>query len=106
MVPMAGRYLAERIGHKWPSTTPTRPLLPGNWRPLRLATLVGLRWLAIAGQTIGVLFVEFGLGFPLPLVECLALIAALGRCSTSGCCFSGSATGRPSLAHQHHPARL
>jgi two-component system sensor histidine kinase RegB len=30
--------------------------------------------LAIAGQTLGVLFVEFGLGYPLPLVECLALI--------------------------------
>ncbi|MEQ1770068.1 MAG: ActS/PrrB/RegB family redox-sensitive histidine kinase [Devosia sp.] len=52
-----------------------RPLLPGNWRPLRVATLVGLRWLAIAGQSIGVLFVAFGLGFPLPLAECLALIA-------------------------------
>ena len=48
--------------------------LPGNWRPLRLATLVGLRWLAIAGQTIGVLFVQFGLNFPLPLTECLMLI--------------------------------
>ncbi|MEO6394890.1 MAG: ActS/PrrB/RegB family redox-sensitive histidine kinase [Devosia sp.] len=52
-----------------------RPFLPGHWRPLRLATLVGLRWLAIAGQAIGVLFVAFGLGFPLHLAECLALIA-------------------------------
>ncbi len=51
------------------------PLLPRSWRPLRLATLVGLRWLAIAGQTIGVLFVQFGLGYPLPLLQCLALIA-------------------------------
>jgi two-component system sensor histidine kinase RegB len=50
-------------------------LLPGNWRPLRLGTLVGLRWLAVIGQTVGVLFVDFGLGFPLPLMECLALIA-------------------------------
>ena len=49
-------------------------ILPGNWRPLRLATLVGLRWLAIVGQTIGVLFVAFGLGFPLPLMPCLTLI--------------------------------
>jgi two-component system sensor histidine kinase RegB len=48
---------------------------PSAWRPLRLQTLVLLRWLAVAGQTIGVLFVEFGLGFPLPLWECLALIA-------------------------------
>jgi two-component system sensor histidine kinase RegB len=49
--------------------------IPGNWRPLRLATLVGLRWLAIAGQTAGVLFVAWGLGYPVPLVQCLALIA-------------------------------
>jgi two-component system sensor histidine kinase RegB len=47
----------------------------GNWRPLRLGTLVGLRWLAIAGQLIGVLLVQFGLGYPLPLLECLGLIA-------------------------------
>lgn len=50
--------------------------LPSTWRPLKLQTLVLLRWLAVAGQTIGVLFVAFGLGFPLPLIECLVLIAA------------------------------
>lgn len=50
-------------------------LAPGSWRPLRLGTLVGLRWLAIVGQAVGVLFVDFGLGFPLPLMECLLLIA-------------------------------
>jgi len=51
------------------------PLQPaGDWRPLRLGTLVGLRWLAVAGQTVSVGFVAFGLGFPLPLLECLALI--------------------------------
>jgi two-component system sensor histidine kinase RegB len=50
-------------------------LAGGHWRPLRLGTLVGLRWLAIVGQTVGVLFVDFGLGFPLPLMECLLLIA-------------------------------
>ncbi len=49
-------------------------ILSGNWRPLRLATLVGLRWLAVVGQTVGVLFVQFGLNFPLPLVQCLLLI--------------------------------
>lgn len=49
--------------------------LPSTWRPLRLETLVLLRWLAVGGQTIGVLFVAFGLGFPLPLFECLMLIA-------------------------------
>jgi two-component system sensor histidine kinase RegB len=46
----------------------------GSWRPLRLATLVGLRWLAIIGQALGVMFVQFGLGFPLPLAACLGLI--------------------------------
>jgi len=56
-------------------STEIRSVLPGNWRPLRLATLVGLRWLAVIGQTIGVLFVAWGLGYPLPLVECLSLIA-------------------------------
>lgn len=54
----------------------TQALLPGpvTWRPLRLQTLLVLRWLAIAGQAVGVLFVHLGLGFPLPLWECLALI--------------------------------
>ncbi|HEX4299078.1 MAG TPA: ActS/PrrB/RegB family redox-sensitive histidine kinase [Devosia sp.] len=56
-------------------STEIRPRRPGSWRPLRLATLVGLRWLAVIGQTVGVLFVAWGLGYPLPLVECLALIA-------------------------------
>src|SRR5215217_7328854 len=49
--------------------------LPSTWRPLRQQTLVVLRWLAVVGQTIGVLFVQFGLGFPLPLIPCFALIA-------------------------------
>jgi two-component system, sensor histidine kinase RegB len=47
---------------------------PGKWRPLRLETLVGLRWLAVAGQSIGVLFVQFVLGFPTPLGPCFGLI--------------------------------
>ncbi|MEL7039895.1 MAG: ActS/PrrB/RegB family redox-sensitive histidine kinase [Pseudomonadota bacterium] len=42
----------------------------------RLATLMTLRWLAVAGQTMAVLFVYFGLGFNLPLSLCLAVIAA------------------------------
>lgn len=47
----------------------------GPWRPLRLETLVRIRWLAVTGQLIGVLFVAFGLGYPLPLAACLTLIA-------------------------------
>ena len=50
------------------------PLFRAGWRPMRLQTLVVLRWLAVAGQTLGVLFVSWGLGFPLPLLECLVLI--------------------------------
>nr|WP_314255983.1 ActS/PrrB/RegB family redox-sensitive histidine kinase [uncultured Devosia sp.] len=48
--------------------------LPSTWRPLRLQTLVLLRWLAVGGQAFGVLFVAFGLGFQVPLVECFLLI--------------------------------
>ncbi|MCW5721466.1 MAG: ActS/PrrB/RegB family redox-sensitive histidine kinase [Devosia sp.] len=51
------------------------PDAPPHWRPLRLQSLVLLRWLAVAGQMSGVLFVQFGLGYPLPLWECLGLIA-------------------------------
>jgi two-component system sensor histidine kinase RegB len=42
---------------------------------LRLDTLVRIRWLAIAGQAAAVLFVHFGLGFPLPLLPALGFIA-------------------------------
>ncbi len=53
-------------------------LLAAMWRPLRLETLVRLRWLTVAGQTLGVLFVAFGMGFPLQLAECLGLIGFSG----------------------------
>lgn len=42
---------------------------------IRLQTIVRLRWIAVAGQLIAILIVRFGLGFPLPLVLCLAIIA-------------------------------
>lgn len=42
----------------------------------RLATLMTLRWLAVAGQTFAVLGVYFILGFGLPLALCLGVIAA------------------------------
>ena len=42
----------------------------------RLATVMTLRWLAVAGQTGAVLFVYFGLGFELPVFLCFATIAA------------------------------
>lgn len=43
---------------------------------IRLRTLIMLRWLGVAGQTVTVLGVHFGLGFELPLVACLGVIAA------------------------------
>lgn len=49
---------------------------PRAARPLRLGTLALLRWLAITGQLLSVLIVHFGLGYPLPLIACLALVAA------------------------------
>jgi two-component system sensor histidine kinase RegB len=48
---------------------------PQRTRQLRLNTLIRLRWLAIVGQSAAVLFVGFGLDFPLPVGPCFALIA-------------------------------
>jgi two-component system, sensor histidine kinase RegB len=45
-------------------------------RRLRVDTLVRLRWLAVVGQATAVLFVRFGLGFPIPLGLCLLFIAS------------------------------
>ena len=44
-------------------------------RHLRLDTLVRLRWLATAGQSLAVTVVHFGLGFTLPFGWCFAVIA-------------------------------
>jgi two-component system sensor histidine kinase RegB len=44
-------------------------------RRLKLDTLVRLRWLAIAGQTVAVLVVHYWLVFPMPIGVCLAAIA-------------------------------
>ncbi|WP_288426568.1 ActS/PrrB/RegB family redox-sensitive histidine kinase [uncultured Agrobacterium sp.] len=46
-------------------------------RQIRLQTIVWLRWLAVVGQSATILIVAFGLGFPLPLLTCAVLIAAL-----------------------------
>lgn len=43
-------------------------------RPLRLQTLVRVRWLALAGQTITLLIVAFWLNYPVPLLACLILV--------------------------------
>ena len=41
---------------------------------LRLDTLIRLRWLAISGQIAALVVVNLGLGFPLPLTSCLAVV--------------------------------
>jgi len=52
------------------------PMVLRSGRHLRLDTLVRLRWLAIAGQSLAVAGVHFGLGFTLPFGWCFAAIAA------------------------------
>lgn len=42
---------------------------------VRLATIVRLRWIAVAGQLLTLGFVKFWLGFDVPPAPCLALIA-------------------------------
>lgn len=44
--------------------------------PVRLQTLVLLRWIAVTGQLLTILFVHYGLDFHLPLVPCLTVIGA------------------------------
>lgn len=51
------------------------PALARSGRHLRLDTLVRLRWLAIAGQSLAVAGVHFGLGFTLPFGWCFSVIA-------------------------------
>jgi hypothetical protein len=55
-----------------PEDTPLAPL----FGRVRIRTLIVLRWLAVAGQTLSVLIVHYGLGFELPLIPCLLVIAA------------------------------
>ncbi len=42
---------------------------------VRLRTLVYIRWVAIAGQFATLILVHFGLGYKLPIVACLAIVA-------------------------------
>ena len=51
-------------------------------RRLRLETLVKLRWVAVAGQLLTILVVALWFEFPLPLVTCLGLIAALAAANS------------------------
>jgi two-component system, sensor histidine kinase RegB len=44
-------------------------------RGVRLDTLLRLRWLAVIGQVAGILVVQYGLEFDVPIWPCLAVIA-------------------------------
>ena len=48
--------------------------LGGQWRPVRLATLIWLRWLGIAGQSVALIVVSLGFGFDLPILPAAALV--------------------------------
>ena len=52
-------------------------------RGLRLRTLVLLRWAALGGQLVGVLWTRFVLGFDLPLTACLLVIGLSGWANLS-----------------------
>lgn len=43
---------------------------------IRAATLTNIRWIAVAGQLVTVLIVQFWFGFDLPLIACLLVIMA------------------------------
>ena len=42
---------------------------------LSLRTLILIRWIAVAGQTVTILIVYFGFGFELPVAACLVVVA-------------------------------
>ena len=44
-------------------------------RRLRVSTLIGLRWLAVGGQTLAILVGYFAIGLEFPIVPCLAIVA-------------------------------
>jgi two-component system, sensor histidine kinase RegB len=43
---------------------------------VRVWTLIWLRWIAVIGQAAAIVFVQFGLGWPVPMIPCLGLILA------------------------------
>ncbi len=60
-----------------PMSLPTAAPVPTIWTAtsrVRLRTLILLRWLAVFGQTVAVLFVRFGLDVDFPFTPALALI--------------------------------
>lgn len=47
---------------------------PSEISRLRLRTITRLRWIAVAGQSVTILGVYYGLGFNLPIVSCFLII--------------------------------
>jgi two-component system sensor histidine kinase RegB len=62
---------------RWPDDLSGGVLAPAGYatRRLRLHTLIQLRWLAVAGQTVAVLVVGLFMRFELPMEACFAVIA-------------------------------
>lgn len=60
-----------------PRPTPSHLAPPAaRRRPLRLQTLVLIRWVALAGQAAAIVFVHFGLGFEMAFVPALLVVLA------------------------------
>ena len=64
------------LGWVWPPQGDDSGMLPAPPGRVRLRTLSNLRWLAVGGQSVTLLLVHFGLGYPLPLIPCVLAIAA------------------------------
>ncbi|MGN6147677.1 MAG: ActS/PrrB/RegB family redox-sensitive histidine kinase, partial [Rhizomicrobium sp.] len=64
------------LGWLWPSYDDENLILPSRPGRVRLRTLSNLRWLAIGGQSVTLLLVHYGLGYPLPLIPCAIAVAA------------------------------
>lgn len=67
--------------------------LPRQRGRIRLRTIVFIRWIAVAGQISTLLFVYFGMGYPLPLGWALATVMALAAV-TAGAQLRRSASHR------------
>ncbi len=68
--------IKDRFAGIAPGLAAGAALVPGGEGRVRLRTLVLIRWIAVAGQALAVLFVRFGLEFELPLLPVVLAIAA------------------------------
>jgi len=62
------------MNEKQATPDPTAPIRQLEGR-LGLRTLILIRWIAVAGQTVTILVVHFGFGFILPVAACLFVVA-------------------------------